>query len=326
MTRKQGTNSEVCQAWVKGEEYPCRNSTDSLYHTGDTIYSYGSHFPMGHKRKDGLYILNGDRYSVTTSQHQSALRWAFANTDRRFTTSFGMLRLAGLDPQTVEIVDYEDDRMITFRGRDNAPIWATQITALWCEEDTPENERPFQAHSSATVIMKKDDTYYICGQDESSYFISVLPHQVNSVGMAFMALKPKQVVQFEKTAGEVKRQGEWFFCDVTDYMDTSKARNGLKTIYNKMKGNVVLPREDSNSNPHKADRGCARTDMMWNEYASQKFDGDFFSSGIVCAGRVTHPEHSTLRLCTKDEPRFFLAFRNTAIESWSSGAFGIGVD
>jgi hypothetical protein len=40
---------------------------------GRAIYSYGRHFPMAIKFKAGIRV-NEDRYSVTTSKHQGALR------------------------------------------------------------------------------------------------------------------------------------------------------------------------------------------------------------------------------------------------------------
>ena len=41
---------------------------------GQTIYSYGYHFPMARKLDNGTIAVNVDRYSRTTSKHQSALR------------------------------------------------------------------------------------------------------------------------------------------------------------------------------------------------------------------------------------------------------------
>lgn len=41
---------------------------------GLDIYSYGYHFPMAVKSNDGAILVNSDRYSMTTSHHQSALR------------------------------------------------------------------------------------------------------------------------------------------------------------------------------------------------------------------------------------------------------------
>jgi Na+/phosphate symporter len=46
---------------------------------GSTIFSYGRHFPMAHILKNGLLVVNCERYSPTTSEHQSILHNASSN-------------------------------------------------------------------------------------------------------------------------------------------------------------------------------------------------------------------------------------------------------
>lgn len=52
----------------------------NVFATGDTIYSYGRHFPMATIVRDSrtneptFILINGDRYSNTTSGHQSSVR------------------------------------------------------------------------------------------------------------------------------------------------------------------------------------------------------------------------------------------------------------
>lgn len=83
---------EVCHRWAHGSELELRNPTRSVLTDGDTIYSYGSHFPMARrivlpkrgfkvngKRQDLVYFLvNSGSYSVTTSGHQSCV-WTAIN-------------------------------------------------------------------------------------------------------------------------------------------------------------------------------------------------------------------------------------------------------
>jgi hypothetical protein len=47
-----------------------------MYYTGDTIYSYGQHFPMAKHVKDGNVLLTTQEYSVSTSRHLSHTRQA----------------------------------------------------------------------------------------------------------------------------------------------------------------------------------------------------------------------------------------------------------
>lgn len=66
----------AAEAWLKGQESP--RSKGSVYSEGDTIYSYGKHFPMAVKEGANRVWVNPDTYSRTTSKHQSALRGTLA--------------------------------------------------------------------------------------------------------------------------------------------------------------------------------------------------------------------------------------------------------
>jgi hypothetical protein len=43
----------------------------NLFIEGDTIYSYGYHFPIARRLPDGGYWVNPDKYSRSTARHQS---------------------------------------------------------------------------------------------------------------------------------------------------------------------------------------------------------------------------------------------------------------
>ena len=68
-------NSDVVDKFFNGEH--CSNPRGTLYSGGGnipTLYSYGDHFPLLVQRGNGngkvWYLANGDKYSMTTSQHQ----------------------------------------------------------------------------------------------------------------------------------------------------------------------------------------------------------------------------------------------------------------
>jgi hypothetical protein len=70
---------EIPHLWAHKTQDSARNSAGNMFFDGDTIYSYGHHFPMARhvETKRGKAILvNSTRYSVTTSSHQSAVRGA----------------------------------------------------------------------------------------------------------------------------------------------------------------------------------------------------------------------------------------------------------
>lgn len=72
------TNSELAEKFAKGATHGKANNT---FIDGDTIYSYGYHFPMATRTKDG-FLVNSSRYSVSTSKHQSYVRSALSGTGK----------------------------------------------------------------------------------------------------------------------------------------------------------------------------------------------------------------------------------------------------
>jgi hypothetical protein len=69
---------EVPHLWAHKTQNDARNPQGNLYFSGDTIYSYGSHFPIARHvmngANDAAVLLTDQHYSVTTSQHVSAVR------------------------------------------------------------------------------------------------------------------------------------------------------------------------------------------------------------------------------------------------------------
>jgi hypothetical protein len=79
MTKKKVvyTSAEIPHLWVHQKVTEARNRQGNLYFVGDTIYSYGSHFPIAKlvTRKGKTVVLFTTReYSNMTSQHKYAVR------------------------------------------------------------------------------------------------------------------------------------------------------------------------------------------------------------------------------------------------------------
>lgn len=51
-----------------------RNASNNFYFVGDTIYSYGSHFPIARRLECGTVLLTSRTYSVTTARHISRVQ------------------------------------------------------------------------------------------------------------------------------------------------------------------------------------------------------------------------------------------------------------
>lgn len=79
------------------------------------IYSYGTHFPMAEVLRDRkgrirLILLNGDRWGVATTGHQSHVLSAVQRSGHPFVTiPFDALDAAGIDRRTIELLDRTDD-------------------------------------------------------------------------------------------------------------------------------------------------------------------------------------------------------------------------
>lgn len=66
---------EVAHLWAHQLQEEARYSGGNFYFYGNTIYSYGSHFPCGkivqNKHGQKIYMLNSKSYSNTTAKHQN---------------------------------------------------------------------------------------------------------------------------------------------------------------------------------------------------------------------------------------------------------------
>jgi len=71
---------EIPHLWAHRTQDEARNRQGNLYFTGDTIYSYGSHFPIARhvvsEAGERAVLFTTANYSVTTSSHCSVVRSA----------------------------------------------------------------------------------------------------------------------------------------------------------------------------------------------------------------------------------------------------------
>lgn len=92
---------QVAHIWAQQTQDEGRNAQGNFYFTGDTIYSYGSHFPIARFINPQTVLFTSLRYSNTTTKHLYATRDA----------------LRGLDVQVIdcENVKWDDysERLIT---------------------------------------------------------------------------------------------------------------------------------------------------------------------------------------------------------------------
>ena len=74
------STSEIPHLWFHQSQGNARNGQGNLYFEGDTIYSYGKHFPIARHvlTRNGMraVLFTTETYSVTTSRHKSDVRQA----------------------------------------------------------------------------------------------------------------------------------------------------------------------------------------------------------------------------------------------------------
>ena len=80
------TNSEIVHVFNEQNQYEGRTSTGSMYFYNNKIYSYGSHYLLGHFIDNDTIIINDTGYSNTTSKHIYLLQDATRNRKQYFIT------------------------------------------------------------------------------------------------------------------------------------------------------------------------------------------------------------------------------------------------
>src|SRR6266566_680779 len=77
------SSGEVPHLWYHKTQDSAKTSNGNIYFEGDTIYSYGSHFPIAKhisSGKQSAVLFTTRTYSVTTSGHCSAVRSAIPSS------------------------------------------------------------------------------------------------------------------------------------------------------------------------------------------------------------------------------------------------------
>jgi hypothetical protein len=299
-----------------------------IFAEGNILYSYGRHFPLAVRRSAGdsrvkidvrgnkdWYLLNGDKYSVSTSKHQGITYHCFRDFPR---VAFSALRAAGIDYNTCKLIDFYPDsfetvynpEIHTYEDKNKWDNFKVPVGAEYHERKNKDGIIESKSyHRIGATVLEQDRKHFICGMDEGSYFISLLPRKVKAVAEAFQVLKPKEVIAVEKAeedfnnssrnnihlASQIKRQGEWFFIPVDLHFKESQFSKS-----------AALPSADSSSNRHV----CTRLLKQRKKY---------FVKGIVRhknSFNNRRADHKPVKLGTGKE--IYQAVCNTAKGSWSA--------
>jgi len=216
------------------ERFTRGTTTGSASHMlidGNVLYSYGHHFPLATRKKWGTgieFLINGDRYSSTTSSQQSL---CISNLTPNVQVPFSALDAAelteyGLPQKGLKVVAHRPDSYyVTCRHCEREVEWLRLTGAEPTEYRHKDDATPLckQAQGETTtrhvlgaVVLRHKGRYFLSSVDDGepwrmrAYFLSQLPRKVASVEDAFGSLIPQEVREAQKAGLEVRRQGDIF--------------------------------------------------------------------------------------------------------------------
>ncbi|MGB3479897.1 MAG: hypothetical protein WBB67_12140 [bacterium] len=317
-------NQEFLKSWfdvkVKNKQVR-RHRYGHLYADEDAVYSYGDHFPLAMPCDNG-FLLNGDRYSSTTSSHQSLTRSvcldACKDNNLRFAViPFTVLNNADLTPvKQIEIIDKieENYRDVEYTDKDGT-------------------KKVRHEHLLGGSVIRYSNRCLLSSNDPTAtwgngYFLTELTEPLTTVEDALESLKPHLVKQFESTMENRKapldsilRHGEWFFIkmDQKSFIKSVKCNKGIRTMDKIIMRHEYLPSGDSSRPHHRATRMIYIGNDLETLFDREKNQDARYriTYGFYCRGTVRHDnrQHRMLKLGNGRE--WYLAVRNRQIRSWS---------
>ena len=281
------------------------------------LYSYGRHFPLacylGRDKGSHIFIKNGDKYSNSTSCHQTLTqRSCFGPTVSRSALMSANIRLEDLSfdqilfwrPDTTKAIMRKDGCFYDGKEKWTPPSQGMFILNIF------RNGYEYGVwHTLGVVVIQNKGDYFLCSLDGNNYFVSQLASQPSSIEDAFEILKPEQVKLAEAKGLKVKRQGEWFFIPTgMSDSDLAKMEGSLvKDMKMAIKDESALP-----TNSNKIHR-C----KLYPVLPSQRIE--MFARGTVShrwkLDQAITGEHKSLRLGEE----WHIVVHNAAVDSWSEG-------
>jgi len=308
-----------------------------MYSEDDTLYSYGSHFPLakylGKKAGEHLFVKNGDHYSQSTSGHQSITRCICKGP----TVSINVLRAAGINFHNLCLLPTDGQPyIVSYRADFTEHVYRDEKAKYWKDmqgyekprfrnQFIPPRQGMFVSYNwkdeknytagcwriIGAILIRHNDEDFLCSKDEGNYFVAKLPVQVSTIDQAFKALKPPEVLRAEQRGAKVLRQGEWFFVPSgLSHKEFAKKANLTKTkLFNLAKVSPLPLRPRDDENEASRNKHCCRQYFLLNE-------------GIYATGNVYHRNTFDNRVTNKHKAlklgeQWYKVCLNTELASWS---------
>lgn len=177
-----------------------KGSASNMFIDEEVLYSYGRHFPLLIRMPFG-YLMNGDRYSSSTSAHQRK-----CSRLATIIIPFSILVRAGIAPMQLQLIDKSDQ------------VWEDRE---YTDPKTGE-KKTYQERRPDSCIVQFGDRQYLSSMDAGSYYMSLLPRKIEKVIEAYDILRPDMADGEEGT--DYQRQGEWFFIPLSKTLHLQNAK------------------------------------------------------------------------------------------------------
>lgn len=125
------SNTETIHTFAQQTQYEGRNSTNTIFFKGDSIYSYGHHYLLGRFLDPNTILINDTGYSNTTSKHISMLVGATSQYKQYYKTQADLKIVCSRVTQLKEKLS---------KAR-KPQIYLNEIFGLWNSLNTFINER-----------------------------------------------------------------------------------------------------------------------------------------------------------------------------------------
>jgi hypothetical protein len=192
------SHQEVIYNYFNAGDRQHYNKGNNVFFEGDTLYSYGTYFILAQKIKNG-YLINGDSYSKSTSEHQRIVRYNMPSNNIIIPLSALLQPLNDMQIKDIEILDRKEDTYDTVE-----------------RVNSEGNKYMATIHHLGASLFKYKSKYFLSGIDNSSknyaYYLILLKKPAQTVEEAFRQLAGNLTDEEYKDylQGIIKRQGEYF--------------------------------------------------------------------------------------------------------------------
>lgn len=295
MTTTKGylTNEGTVQAYFSNtydNGHAQKVGDSNVFFEGDSLYSYGYHFPMVIKH-EGLYFVNADSYSPSTGKHQSYVQRMVPKRSK-VEIPFSALKEAVIDVKSIEVIDREESKYVEIEKKD---------------KETGELKM-VPMHLMGSTLFKVGKRIFLSGIDETAkdlwngFFLTQVVGNPTTVEEAYEGMKPEEVKNLEVAGYNVRRQGEYFFVECLPALNSV-----LNKEKDKLQKKVALSHKKRDTTLEGAWNFSQSRHVVTNYI---ELDGQAFAKGTC---RHVGGEHKMLKLDS-----WHLVFENVQEKSWTA--------